>query len=114
MTILNQTTKKITTGYTWGIGYQSIFYIITGALCFTVAYWAGKDIQLDTTGKCIMISLILIGIVAFVSAIHTKFTYREVNEYEATINPTTPFYMVYNHYDVIGQRGDVFILRDKD
>ena len=114
MTISNQTVEYVKNGYTWGIGFQSIFYLIAGSLCFALMYAASGDIWGEPVGKCVIISLVLFGLISFVNAFHTKPTYKEINQYEATIDENTLFYDVYNNYDVIEQRGNIFILRDKD
>ena len=114
MTISNQTVEYVKNGYTWGIGFQSIFYFVVGAICIALTYTASRDIWGEPVGKCVIISLVLFGLISFVNAFHTKPTYKEINQYEATIDENTLFYDVYNNYDVIEQRGNIFILRDKD
>lgn len=114
MTISNKTVEYIKNGYTWGIGFQSIFYFITGSLCLALMYVASGDIWGEPAGKCVIISLVLFGLISFVNAFHTKPTYKEINQYEAIIDENTSFYDVYNNYDVVEQQGDIFILRDKN
>ena len=124
MTILNETTELIQEGYTWGISYRSILpfilggiFIIFGIKIICNAEWkAWKTTESsERLGTLILIICIfIVGLAGWAAAFHAKPTYKEVKQYEVTISPFTPFRMIYDNYDIIEQRGDIFILRDKD
>ena len=118
MTILNETTELIQEGYTWGVSYRSILpfvlggiFIIFGIKLLCNVVWKAPD---RFATLILTICIFIIGLTGCVAGFHTKPVYKEVKQYEATISPFTPFRMIYDNYDIIEQRGDIFILRDKD
>ena len=60
------------------------------------------------------ICIFIVGLAGWAAAFHAKPTYKEVKQYEVTINSLTPFHMIYDNYDIIEQRGNIFILRNKN
>lgn len=117
MTILNETTELIQEGYTWGVDLSSgKFWIllILGIVLAGLFGWVLFDNWHEKISlKIFCIFMVLFGLLSVMTAFHTKPVYKEVNQYEVTISPFTPFRMIYDNYDIIEQRGDIFILRDK-
>lgn len=116
MTILNETVELIQEGYTWGfhLSFSSIFLLIVGigmiALCIYIIPDNSKSI-----GVIIFLLIFFgIGIVSLVSAFHTKPVYREVPRYEVIFDDTVSFQEIYNKYDIIEQRGQIFVLQEKN
>ena len=56
----------------------------------------------------------ILGIAVVICCFHTKPIYREIPQYEVIISEDTSFYDIYNNYDVIEQRGEIFILQEKN
>lgn len=121
MTILNETTELIQEGFTWGISYRSILpfvlggiFIVFGIKIICNAEWKAIE-RSERWGTLILtICIFIVGLAGWAAAFHAKPTYKEVKQYEVTINSLTPFYMIYDNYDIIEQRGDIFVLRDKN
>ena len=118
MTILNETTELIQEGYTWGADLSSgkfWFLLIFGLVLAGLFGWALFDNWHEKISfKVFCICIALCGLLSITTAFHTKPVYKEVKQYEVTISPFTPFRMIYDNYDIIEQRGDIFILRDKN
>lgn len=119
MTILNETIELIQNGYTWGISYRSILpfilggaFIIFGIKIICNTEWKAGSNRLETL--ILTICIFIVGLAGCVAGFHTKPVYKEVKQYEVTISQFTPFRMIYDNYDIIEQRGDIFILRDKN
>ena len=112
MTILNETTELIQTGLTWGFSFSfwNIIFCILGILAIIFCIYLIID-----EGPNSLISLCLIlGIAVVIGCFHSKPVYREIPQYEVIINEDTSFYDIYNNYDVIEQRGEIFILQEKN
>lgn len=118
MTILNETTELIQKGYTWGANLSSgkfWFLLISGLILIGFFTWILFDNLQEKIGlKIFCICMALFGLLSVTTAFHTKPVYKGVKQYEVTINSFTPFHMIYDNYDIIEQRGDIFILRDKN
>lgn len=119
MTILNETTELIQEGYTWGADLSSGKFwglLIFGLVLTGLFIWAVfNNLRDEKIGfKIFCICLALCGLLSIMAAFHSKPVYKEVKQYEVTISPFTPFRMIYDNYDIIEQRGDIFILRDKN
>ena len=116
MTILNQTVELIKEGYTWGfnLSLSSIFLLIIGIGMIALGIYITPDNSKNIGVIVVLLILFSIGIGAFVSAFHTKPVYKEVPQYEVLLDGTIPFHEVYDNYDIIEQRGQIFVLRDKE
>ena len=118
MTILNETTELIQEGYTWGADLSSGKFwvlLICGLTLAGFFIWVLFDNWHEKISlKIFCICVALFGLFAATAAFHSKPVYKEVKQYEVTISPFTPFRMIYDNYDIIEQRGDIFILRDKN
>ena len=112
MTILNETIELIQTGLTWGFGFSfwNIIFCILGILAIIICVYFIID---EGPSFCISACLVL-GILVIISCFHTKPVYREIPQYEVIISEDTSFYDIYNNYDVIEQRGEIFILQEKN
>lgn len=117
MTILNETTELIQKGYTWGTNLSSgkfWFLLISGLVIVGLFAWILFDNLQEKIGlKIFCIGMVLFGLLSVMTAFHTKPVYKEVKQYEVTINSLTPFHMIYDNYDIIEQRDKIFVLRDK-
>ena len=118
MTILNETTELIQKGSAWGLDLSSDkcwALLMLGSTLIALSIWVLFNSLREKTGfKIFCICVTLFGIFSMTMAFHTKPIYEEVKQYEATINSSTPFYTIYDNYDIIEQRGDIFVLRDKN
>lgn len=112
MTILNQTTELIQEGYTWGFNFSwwNIVIFIFGILALIACIYFIID---DGPDFCMSFAFIL-GIAVVICCFHTKPVYKEISQYEVIISEDTSFYDIYNNYDVIEQRGEIFILQEKN
>ena len=117
MTILNQTVELIQEGYTWGfnLSFSSIFLLIIGIGMIVLGVFIIPDNDKNIIGVIIVLIILLsIGVGSLVSAFHTKPVYKEVSQYEVLLDETVPFHEIYDKYDIIEQRGQIFVLRDKE
>lgn len=116
MTILNETVELIQEGYTWGfnLSLSSIFFLIIGIGMIAVCIYIIPDNRKDIQVIIVLIIFLSLGIGSLVSAFHTKPVYKEVPQYEVIFDDTVPFHEIYDKYDIIEQRGQIFVLRDKD
>lgn len=117
MTILNQTVELIKEGYTWGfnLSFSSIFLLIIGIGIIALGIYIIPDNGKNIVGVIIVLLIFFsIGIGSLVSAFHTKPVYKEVSQYEVLLDETIPFHEIYDKYDIIEQRGQIFVLRDKE
>lgn len=113
MNILNTYSHLV--GYTPGLSIKAIiFFVICIALSVTVyikdkngRYWY-TDFGLFIIAILASISFIA-GILATCKA-HPK--YQTI--YETTISETVTFNEVYNKYDILDKRGDIYVLTDKN
>ena len=117
MTILNQTVELIQEGYTWGfnLSFSSIFLLIIGIGMIVLGVFIIPDNDKNIIGVIVVLIILLsIGVGSLVSAFHTKPVYKEVSQYEVLLDETVPFHEIYDKYDIIEQRGQIFVLRDKE
>lgn len=117
MTILNQTVELIQKGYTWGVDWNSYRFwpLLIGGLILVLFFgWVLFDNASEKIGlKLFCILTILFGIFATTMAFHTKPVYKEVRQYEVLLDDIIPFHEVYDNYDFIEQRGQIFVLRER-
>lgn len=117
MTILNETVEKIQTGYTWGIYGKGILLLLFGVVLVASIIYSYFLIRLDWKedwGVGFMLGcLLLIGCVVVLCGVHTKPVYKEVPQYEVFLDEEVPFRDIYENYEIIDQRGQIFVLRDK-
>ena len=118
MTILNETTELIQKGSAWGLDLSSDkcwALLMLGSVLVALSIWVLFNSLREKIGfKIFCICVTIFGILSLIMAFHTKPIYEKVKQYEATINSSTPFYTIYDNYDIIEQRGDIFVLRDKN
>ena len=116
MTILNQTVELIKEGYTWGfnLSFSSIFLLIIGIGMIALGIYITPNNSKNIGVIVVLLILFSIGIGSLVSAFHTKPVYKEVSQYEVLLDETIPFHEIYDKYDIIEQRGQIFVLRDKE
>lgn len=115
MEILNQYTVEIVDHYVWGISPWIIlsFILIGGGIIifwnvidsWIISFFSPMDIFIIITGCC----LIFLGILCW----HLKPVYREIQEYQITVNDTTTFNEITNNYEIMEQNGKIFTVREK-
>ena len=114
MEILNQTITQIEVGQF--INFHSVQFIIClicGGIGFIFFAILGVKERFFAGGCMIGVFVALVMLAIGLKSSETPI-YKEVPEYEVIISEDTPFYDVLNNYDIIEQRGDIFVLRDKD
>ena len=117
MTIINETTELVENGYTWGFCWETILGMMAVVFAIVQLIFVFKIYKLEKRFDLAMWMFSLFA--AFLIAIgigswHLKPTYREVKQYEVLMDNKISFVEVYNNYDIINQRGDIYILRDKN
>jgi hypothetical protein len=115
MEILNQYTVEIVDHYVWGISPWIIlsFILIGGGIVifwnvidsWSISFFSFMDIFIIISGCC----LICLGILCW----HVKPVYREIQEYQITVNDTTTFNEITNNYEIMEQNGEIFTVREK-
>lgn len=115
MTILNETVEKIQTGYTWGLYGKGILLLLLGlALVIVTIYFLVSLRWKEDWGAGIFLGFfLLMGLFIGFIAFHTKPVYKEVPQYEVLLDEEVPFRDIYENYEIIDQRGQIFVLRDK-
>ena len=110
MTILNQT-PIIEMSESWELAIAILLIIgIFSFVCFLLTGMLSLDAGMIITGGSAIICLVAALIVALVAP--EVETGR--NEYEATIDETVPIVEVYEKYEVVERRGDIWVLQDKE
>lgn len=109
MTILNQTEIMVSI-----IPGKFIPLILLGLVLATIC-----SIMVLASVKyqdfCAIISVVLLvacGVTAFIACIFNKPSGRY--QYECLINDTVPYVEIYEKYDVVEQRGSIWVLEDKE
>lgn len=107
MTILNQTeimVPIIPEKYM----ILAVIALIVGMICAFVTLGGGNDILM------IIAFILVIGcfITCFVGSIFEKSSGRY--QYECLIDDTVTYTEIYNKYDVVEQRGSIWVLEDKE
>ena len=117
MNILNTTPTDIITGkeyyFTWSIGCWigiiiTIGCVIGFTLCLVTAIKEDEPL-------IIIFALLILGLGAAIlfGAVLPHNVITTVNQYEVTVNNTISFKEVTSKYDIIEQRGDIYVLREK-
>ena len=105
MDILNQTVEQIKIGYTWGIGLYSImpFILSMAVILFGIYFICNNDWNINKLFSFILvICIFIVGIGGLLAAIHAKPVYKEVNQYEVTIDSSASFHSIHDNYDIVG------------
>ena len=115
MEILNQYTVEIVDHYVWGVSPWIILsFILFGAGIILIwgvidgwifSFFDPMDIFILITGGC----LICLSVLCW----HLKPIYREIQEYQITVNDTTTFNEITNNYEIMEQNGEIFTVREK-
>ena len=109
MTILNQTEVMVS------IIPEKFFLLIV--ICLIIAFICAIMAFTSVKGQdfYIIVSVILFAaccIISFIGAIFEKPSGRY--RYECLIDDTVPYIEIYDKYDVIEQRGSIWVLEDKE
>ena len=115
MEILNQYTIKIIDHYVWGISPWIIlsFILIGGGIAIL---WIVIDSWITSFFSPIDIFILILGIGLIslgVVCCHLKPVYKEIQEYQVTINDTIPFNEITDNYDIMEQNGKILTIREK-
>ena len=113
MEILNQTIVQIPVDFY--INFHHPAFIIISIVCvIIIIFFITESIQEHSLllGIIISIGILIISLGLSTSLARTPI-YREVTQYEVTINPDTNFYDILDNYDIVEQRGKIFVLQDK-
>jgi hypothetical protein len=114
MTILNQTLEQIQIGDTYNFA-SPLFIIIMGIafiFCLFIILFCAWNEDLRFGIVMGMLSFLIIGIIGLCAA--KEPIYKDIPQYEVTINEDANFYDILDNYDIIEQHGKIFILRDKN
>lgn len=119
MTIINETTKAIQIGNTWGFGNGEDIakFFVCLALCgfFIFALiWGAKN--LDDEFRSILTLFVIIIIITGLGAsaeAHTKPIYKYTPQYEILIDDTVTAREFFDKYDLIDRRGEIFVVIEK-
>lgn len=110
MTILNQT-PIMEIDPRWIEAAAAL--LIGAAICFVIFIFTvciGCDGG-SVTALFATVAAVLISTLIFIGAPEIE---TERNEYEAIIDETVPIAEVYEKYEVVEQRGDIWVLEDKE
>lgn len=122
MTILNTYTELFNTGITtWGFSWIGLWFFCLGAffLSFGIVFlvYCIKSYKSLFYQK---ILIILISIITILSCILCIFSWSmkeihvERTVYEVTIDDTTNFNDFYNKYEILEQRGEIYVITEKE
>lgn len=110
MEILNQSPiMEMDPSYT-SFGIKLMIAMIIGFVATLICISCGGDISVAITGGFTI--LCLVGLLAVVGLAPEVPTNR--NEYIVTLNDDTSFVEIYEKYEVVERKGDVWILQDKE
>lgn len=114
MTILNQTITQIEVGQFINI-HSPLFMLclIFGSIGFITFIILGIKEHFFAGGCMIGVFIALVMLAIGLKVSETPI-YKEVPTYEVIINEDTLFYDVLNKYDIIEQRGQIFVLQEKN
>jgi uncharacterized membrane protein YeiB len=117
MTILNTTTVDIVTGiedyFSWSVGcWFGIILTIACVIGFTFFLIETiKEKEIGFLGMGIL--CLVVGAVILAEMVLPHKVITTVNQYEVTVNDTISFKEITSKYDIIEQRGDIYVLREK-
>lgn len=119
MTIINETTKAIQIGNTWGFGNSEDIakFFVCLILCglFVVGFiWVIKNFDYGLQSILILFGIVIIiaGLGAMAEA-HTKPIYEYTPQYEILIDDTVTAKEFFDKYDLIDRRGEIFVVIEK-
>ena len=110
MTILNEYMEQIAVGeyFAFNIGVVILGILIISAIGLFI-YLGIQDGKI-WSGVIIIVSLVGgLGIIGC----GTEFIYKDVPTYEVIIDKDADFRAFYDTYDILEQRGDIFVIREK-
>lgn len=92
------------------IGMIALALIFISIIIIVVGYGIYIDGLIMSGFVLLLVSMFTLAIVANRGKIHHTGQYK----YEATIDDNVPFIEVYKKYDVVKQKGDLWVLKDKE
>ena len=113
MTILNQTLEHIQIGEIYNFSSPLFILIMSiGAIfCIFIIVFLSLKADLGLGIMMGVISVIIVGLIG--TCVAREPIYKDIPQYEVTIDENANFYDILDNYDIIEQRGKIFILRDK-
>lgn len=115
MTILNEYMEQIVVGEHFVINIGVIILGILIASGIGLFIYLGIQDQDEKLWGGIIVACIVLSFVGGLGiyACGTEFTYKDVPTYEVIIDKDTDFLAFYDTYDILEQRGDIFVIREK-
>ena len=113
MTILNEYMEQVVVGKYFAV---NIAVVILGILIVSgVGILIYLGIQDGKLWGDVIIACIILSVVGGLSirCCGTEFTYKDVPTYEVIIDKDADFRAFYDTYDILEQRGDIFVIREK-
>lgn len=111
MEILYQNTESIkiaeTFGFSWPAFICSIFALIF--IILMIFGFKTNSFELFLMGSIFGTILLITSIILW----FTKPVYKEVTTYEVCIEEDYPYYKLTNKYDIIEQKGEILVIREK-
>lgn len=111
MEILYQYTESIKIAETFGFSWSALIASSGALICIMVMIIGCKEKNFDLFSMGIIsgsiLALISIGLWS------TKPIYKEVTTYEVRIEEDYPYYELTNKYDIIEQKGEILVIREK-
>lgn len=105
--VLNIT--EITQPPSWFVGVFVIILLVI-AVSFVVCLKANNDVIGTIFGGITVFGIISLFGILFMTSVESTGRYR----YEVTIDPSVTFSEIYEKYDVIEQRGEIWVLEEKE
>lgn len=113
MEILNQYSIQVQTGEHFAFTWDAILILALGLICLIVGILQDRDTGIFMTYPIFyimaLVLFVITGIISF-----TQPVYKEITEYQISINETTTFDEVNDKYVIMSQDGKIYTVRDKD
>jgi len=114
MTILNQTLEHIQVGEIYNFS-SPLFILVAGIgsiFCIFFVIFLARNADLGLGIMMGIVSVIIVGLIG--TCVAREPIYKDIPQYEATIDEDANFYNILDNYDIIEQHGKIFVLRDKN
>ena len=112
MTILNQFIEQVQVGTEYHFGALCWVITLIGLAIIIISWIFAYKIDIFGFGLVMMIMMLFLMAVGTACA-GDKPIYKDITTYEVIINEDTSFHEIFDNYDVIEQRGNIFTIREK-
>ena len=111
MEILYQSTEPIKIAETFGFSWCAFFLFLLAfiSIIFIIIGYKKKYSEFVFGGFICFVTALLSAIIILFS----KPVYKEVTTYEVRIEEDYPYYELTNKYDIIEQKGEILVIREK-